>query len=202
MSRTSKIFGCAFFLISCSIENRIIGTYLSQDSSPLSFEKIDVSKEGLFTVSSWSDVAGEFTTTGTWKLIGDTLLLKSGKSRFIKSYQYNYDSAINGTRIEIRWKSDSTLNPFTNVFLNENKIPLDSVKKGIFISDMETIRSVRIVSLGDYIDVPKPNGNANVLIYYWELAGESSVDVGTKWKLKNGKLYPLETGYSIFKKKK
>jgi len=187
----------------CSAEKRIVGEYVSKDSSPLSSEKVLISEEGSFKVSSWSDVAGEFTSTGTWRLNSDTLLLKRSKSeRSDKNYHYTYDPTTKGTRIEVRWKNDSTGNPFSKVFLNEHKMPLDSIKKGIFYSEAETIQSVRIFNLGDYVDAPKPKSNANILVYYWELSGESSVDIGLKWKFKSGKLYPLEPGHSILVKKK
>jgi hypothetical protein len=190
-------------LIGCSGEKRITGLYTASNSSPTSFEKIYLEKENIFKITSWSDVAGEFRSIGKWLVKGDTLFLEKYETiSNATNYQYSYDPSIKGVSIKVLWRSDSLGNPFSKIFLNAGLTPLDSIGKGKFISSEETIQSVRIYNFGDYVEVPSPRTKANVLVYYWGLADNSSVDIGRTFRIKNSRLYPLERKGYYYRKVK
>jgi hypothetical protein len=205
------LFGCYIALVSCSLENRIVGKYVSRGSSPTSNELLFIKEDKTFNVSSWSDVGGEFTSKGTWALNKDSLLLKREEQPkfkdIFKNYEYSYDPNINGVLIKTLWKYDSTRNPFIKVFLNGSSMPLDSLKEGVFFSKTESIHSVKIRDAvidyeipADY-EIPKPKSKVNKLIIYWgDLPGEPSVDIGSQWKFKFNRLHSLEREGYLFKK--
>lgn len=101
------------------------------------------------------------------------------------------------------WKDDSTSTPFIEVFLNGSLVPPDSIQKGLFASQVDSIQSVRIrYTMYDY-QVPKPISKANELVIYWNFkGGENSVDIGSKWRFKNNALHSLERKGYTFKKTK
>lgn len=150
----------------------------------------------LFRGSSNSDIAGQFLVTGKWAIISDTLYLLPEKPSLVDSVTVVENNADGSTVIRVIDVEQKK--PISGVLISVGEKNYTTSEKGevvlnIISSDILLVRHNNLQANILVADIAKRTVNVNI-----DFRKLNTFSVSKKWLLKNNKIVPLDTGFTIF----
>lgn len=182
--------------ISCSSSRQLEGIYCNVQKMGPDFATIDFSNK-TFLAKTWSDVAGEFITKGSWSKIGDTVFLNPVKNSVVDSI-VEISSPV-GENLVITFIDKQIKKPLKNIKIRVKRQEYVSNEDGVI--EMPQINSnILYLTYNTISDTLKTSLLMGKVDIYLDFRKLKSFKLPEKWLLKGNKLSPLQKNFTSFKK--
>ncbi len=188
-------------IVGCNASSKLIGNYCNGKNKRISNSEetsLEIKSDKTFTVNSFSDVAGNFSSQGDWKIINDTIFFLVKEKKIIDTIFYTQNSALSG-KTNIKFIDAITKTYISNIriIVNGNNYTFEN---GYGTIDFEGSNHLLIDLLSTKPEaeiLKNKNVNIEVIINFNNL---KSIRLDSLYKFSGNTLKPLQGGNLVFKR--